>query len=64
MKHALAYDNKIVPILEESEPEGLDVAVLANRGIPDWEIVRKDMIFPSEREAKKHVFMMRLKGKK
>ena len=66
MKHALTWSNKIRPITEVSEPEGLDVAVKFADGTikDDWELVRKDMIFPSEREAKKHVFLMRLKGKK
>ena len=66
MKHALTWSNKIRPVEEVSEPEGLDVAVKFADGTikDDWELVRESMIFESEEAAKKHVFMARLKGKR
>lgn len=64
MKHALTMWNDICPVHELSEPEGIDVAALIERdGEKSWQLVRADLVFPDEREAKKFVFMKRLKGK-
>lgn len=64
MEHALTMWNDIVPVLEKSEPEGIDIGCLVERdGKQKWELCRQDMIFPSEREAKKYIFLKRLKGK-
>ena len=64
MRHALTMWNDIVPVYELSEPDGINVAALIERnGERKWELQRTDMIFPSEREAKKYIFLKRLKGK-
>jgi hypothetical protein len=64
MKHALTMWNDIVPVLEESEPEGIDVAGLIERnGHTEWVLLRSDMIFESKDAAKKYIFMKKLKGK-
>ena len=59
MKHALTWEGTIRGILEMSEQVDLDVAIKTKDG--EWNLVRADMVFPTEKAAKKYLFMRKLK---